>query len=375
MAYNVLKGAVEGSVDQHGDQEINGVKVFKNTVSASVFWDTDAQSPCATMKDVAINKVTGTTKGAVLTYTSDGEASANYNLTFDGATLKTKNLTAETIQGNASGISHVPTDRFDGTIAAHNLKLGNGLTNVRGNLQIKTSAGVVADKDGVSIALANNGALSMNNGKLTLDLTKTENVTRGGQSLSDNDLIMVSDISRGTVVHSTLNNLYEGYIKNKIQHASGQPNEIQIKNKQGFTSSPNFNYNPATDTLQVDGTTRTQDLKISGDVWCEGAVFQNIATVSSRIYEVQPSDYTLLCDTQKSPITVVLPPACNNKGRVITVKKANSDKYKINSYPVGIKVNEGNIDLRDEAAIKTNYSVRSLQSDGENWWVVGAKGT
>ena len=64
MAYNVLKGAVEGSVDQHGDQEINGVKVFKNTVSASVFWDTDAQSPCATMKDVAINKVTGTTKGA-----------------------------------------------------------------------------------------------------------------------------------------------------------------------------------------------------------------------------------------------------------------------------------------------------------------------
>ena len=29
MAYNVLKGAVEGSVDQHADQEIGGVKVFK----------------------------------------------------------------------------------------------------------------------------------------------------------------------------------------------------------------------------------------------------------------------------------------------------------------------------------------------------------
>ena len=59
MAYNVLKGNVEGSVDQHGDQEINGVKVFKNTVSASVFWDTDSQSPCATMKDVAIKKIKG----------------------------------------------------------------------------------------------------------------------------------------------------------------------------------------------------------------------------------------------------------------------------------------------------------------------------
>mgnify|MGYP001436284888 CR=1 FL=1 len=26
MAYNVLKGAVEGSVDQYGDQEISGIK-------------------------------------------------------------------------------------------------------------------------------------------------------------------------------------------------------------------------------------------------------------------------------------------------------------------------------------------------------------
>ena len=48
MAYNVLKGKVEGSVDQHADQEIEGVKVFKNTISASIFYDTDAQSPCAT---------------------------------------------------------------------------------------------------------------------------------------------------------------------------------------------------------------------------------------------------------------------------------------------------------------------------------------
>ena len=57
MAYNILKGVVEGSVDQYADQEIDGVKVFKNTISASVFYDTDAQSPCATMKDVAITRL------------------------------------------------------------------------------------------------------------------------------------------------------------------------------------------------------------------------------------------------------------------------------------------------------------------------------
>ena len=32
MAYNILKGTVDGSVDQHADQEIGGVKVFKNTI-------------------------------------------------------------------------------------------------------------------------------------------------------------------------------------------------------------------------------------------------------------------------------------------------------------------------------------------------------
>ena len=29
MAYNVLKGVIEGSVDQYADQEIDGIKIFK----------------------------------------------------------------------------------------------------------------------------------------------------------------------------------------------------------------------------------------------------------------------------------------------------------------------------------------------------------
>ena len=82
MAYNVLKGIVEGSVDQHADQEIEGIKVFKSTISASVFYDTDAQSPCATVKDVALTKINGATKNSILVYNGAGEATVNYNLTF-----------------------------------------------------------------------------------------------------------------------------------------------------------------------------------------------------------------------------------------------------------------------------------------------------
>ena len=32
-------------------------------------------------------------------------------------------------------------------------------------------------------------------------------------------------------------------------------------------------------------------------------------------------------------------------------------------------------ELGDEAVIKTNYASRSVQSDGENWWIISSKGT
>tara|TARA_R110000824_G_scaffold147030_3_gene316400 strand:+ start:4440 stop:5567 length:1128 start_codon:yes stop_codon:yes gene_type:complete len=374
MAYNVLKGTVEGSVDQHGNQEIDGVKIFKNTISASVFYDTDSKSPCATMKDVAVNKIVGATQGAILTFGKAGVANASFNLTFDGTTLKTKEVQAALIKGSGAGLTNVPSDQFVGTIGAHHIKLGNGLTNVRGNVQVKAHEGVAIDRNGISVVLARHGALSLQDNKVTIDISKTEDIARNGQNLSDSDLLVVTDTSHHQVAHTTLTNFYDGYIKNKIHHAAGKINEIQLKDKQGFVSSPHFSYDISTNTLKVDGNTHTENLKITGDIHCEGAMIQNIKTIASRIYEVQPMDYTLLCDAKECPVTVILPPACNHTGRVLIIKKTNSDKYKINSYPVLLKVNEGTIDLRDEMTLRTNYSVCSVQSDGENWWVISAKG-
>ena len=137
MAYNVLKGTVEGSVDQHGDQEIEGNKVFTNTISASVFYDTDAQSPCATLKDVAISEIIGTTKNGVLTLNGDNTARAHYNLTYDGNQLTTKHIHAESYSGSGRGLTDLPSNNFTGLISGEHLKLGPGLHVVRGNLQPK----------------------------------------------------------------------------------------------------------------------------------------------------------------------------------------------------------------------------------------------
>tara|TARA_R110000850_G_scaffold48063_2_gene119602 strand:+ start:766 stop:1893 length:1128 start_codon:yes stop_codon:yes gene_type:complete len=375
MAYNVLKGTVEGSVDQHADQEISGIKVFKNTISASVFYDTDAGSPCATIKDIAIKEVVGDSKNSILSLASKGKVNANYNLTFDGETLNAKNITADTFVGSAAGLTEIPTDKFKDKISADSLEHSHGLHSVRGALQVKTHAGISTNEDGLAISLTRTGGLGIKDNHLIIDPAKSESITTAGQNLSDNDLLLVSDTSRSSVVHTTLSNLYEGYIKNKVSHATGAVNDIQLKGKSGFNSTSKFSYDTDKDILNIDGRITASTLQIEGELHCNGAVINNIKTIKSRIYEVQPSDYTLLCDTMEAPVTVLLPPACNHIGRILYIKKACTNKYKLNSYPVVLKVKEGTIDLTEQMMIRTNYALRAVQSDGNSWWVIGAKGT
>ena len=64
-----------------------------------------------------------------------------------------------------------------------------------------------------------------------------------------------------------------------------------------------------------------------------------------------------------------------NSGRVLIIKKTNTDKYKLNSNQIEVTSEEGTIDINDTITIKMNYSSRTLQSDGENWWIIGTKGS
>lgn len=375
MAYNVLKGVVEGSVDQYGDQEIEGVKVFKSTISASVFYDTDSQSPCATMKDVAITKIKGTVPGAVLLRSSDTTAVADYNLVFNGQELSTTAVRAKKFIGSAEDLTNLPANRFSGKIAADYVQYGPGLSNIRGLLQLKACDGIKVSEEGVAVSIGIDSALSIKSNKLVVDPAKTSPINAQGQNLSDHDVLLVSDISRGSVNNTTLSNLYDNYIKNKISHASGLRNEIQIKGPTGLASSPSFSYDVDKSILRVDGKINTENINVEGSFSCAGAVSKNINRIRNKIYEVADNDYTILCDAEKNPITVILPPACNHRGRILNIKKTNTDKYNLRSYPVKLKVSDGTIDFKDELIIKINYSSRTLQSDGTNWWIIGTKGT
>jgi len=375
MAYNVLKGLVEGSVDQHADQQIEGIKVFKSTISASVFYDTDAESPCATMKDVGITKVVGGRKNAILSYNGDSTATAHHNLVYDGETLDVRNLAASTLTGRASGVWDIPADKFTGDIAANFIKHGHGLKNVEGILQVDPGDGIKIEDGNVDINLNLRSGLSIKSNQLYVDPSKAQNITQGGQNLSDQDLLLVADVSRGSLRNTTLNNLYKNYIDVKIPKAAGSRNQIQVKGDNGFSASPNLTFDDAKSKLNIDGIVVADKITSEGALRCEGAVYKNIVRVCEESYAITETDYTVICDTVKSKVIINLPPACNNKGRVLIIKKANTNKYKINSHPIEVVAKESTIDIKDTMIIKMNYASRVLQSDGENWWSIGVSGT
>ena len=377
MAYNVLKGNVEGSVDQHGDQVIDGVKVFKNTVSASVFWDTDSQSPCATMKDVAIKKIKGNINNGLIICDKEHGARTHHNLKYnqDTETLSANTVAATTFVGSGIYLKDIPNDSFTGPIDANFLNHGVGLQNLRGNLQLKTNNGLIANEAGVGLSLSANSGISIKSNKISVDPTKLDSINREGQNLSDNDLLIVADVSRGNSTNTTLSNLYDSYIKAKVPHPVGNKGSLQFKGKKDFESCDNLSYDSETSTLNLDGTVDSRLIVSKSKMVCEGAVYHNITKVSEKTYEVNSADYTIICDAQKNHINVNLPPAQNNTGRIIVVKKADSGKIKLTANKVSVVCEDSKIDLNNRTEIKMNYSSRTFQSDGENWHIIGTKGT
>ena len=377
MAYNVLKGNVQGSVDQHADQEIDGVKVFKNTISASVFYDTDAQSPCATLKDVAIKKIKGNVNNGLIICDKEDGARTHHNLTYnsDTQTLETKNLKANTVMGSGIFLHDIPTDKFINKINANFLEHGPGLHNVRGTLQVKTSNGIGIEDEAISMQISNNCGLTFKDGSLSVDISKAEKINSAGQNISDNDLLLLTDVSSGKTVNTTMRNLFDAYISMNMHHPVGGISEVQLKGKNGFDSSGALTFNTKDLCLNLEGKIQGNIGSFKDKIVCNGSVYNKVRTVSDNSYDIQDDDYTILCDTSDTPVVVNLPPPVNNAGRILNFKKTNRNTYKLNGNEVTLTCKDGSIDIGNQEIIKMNYSSRTLQCDGQNWWIIGTKGS
>ena len=371
MAYNVLDGVVDYSTTQHTeivdaqtDQEIKGTKIIAGTLLTK-----DGRE----IVPPAITEIEGGSKNALITYQMNSKAKAEFNLTFDGKTLVTKDIRAQNFQGSGEKLTNLPTNQFDGVIPARFLEFGYGIKNVRNKLQVHPGPGITTDSEGVSVSLVSKGGLAFRNKRLVAEPKNCSSVGADGQNLSDDDLVMLHDTSRSEVRNTTLANLYSSYIHSKLPHSAGPINSLQLKAKNGFSASPNLTFEE--NVLNVDGKVTADALVVSGRTDFEGVVTRNIKTVSSKSYDIESADYTVLCDTSNNKIKVTLPPACDNKGRIVIIKKINTDKFKLKADLLTIDVEEGEIDFRKSVEIKFTYSTVTIQSDGKKWWIIGRTGT
>lgn len=157
-----------------------------------------------------------------------------------------------------------------------------------------------------------------------------------------------------------------------------------MKGRKGFTSNDALTFDVNSSTLQVKGKTKSlcteasQELISNGKTEINGSLYKSIKTIADFDYEVQDNDSTILVDVTNNSSTVLLPSAKNNCGRVINIKGIISEeqKYRIrSSNTLTITTNGELIDFTKEIVLKSNYSSRTLHSDGNKWWIINANGS
>ena len=83
-------------------------------------------------------------------------------------------------------------------------------------------------------------------------------------------------------------------------------------------------------------------------------------------YTATNRDALILCDATSAAFTVTLYSAVGNKGRKIAVKKTDSSANAITVDGNGSETIDGSTTV----SLSSQYAVKHLQSDGENWWVI-----
>ena len=381
MAYNVVKGKIGGVVAQEGDQEIEGIKVFKDVLSASIFYDTDAQSPCATENKVAFDEMTFGVPTGIVVYQEDKKVKTHSNLTFDGITLRVDEGAFKKVSGRGTGLRDIPADKLVGKISTDAINFGAGLESHQGKLQVSGKNGIKVQDHGIAVDVLSDGGLDFKNQKLTVNPRNTLNVATNGQNVSDGDLLLMYDLTRGEVRHTTFKNLYDASIAPKVPLPGGVRHSIQYKGAKECKGSPNLVFDPGNDVLAVKGTVKALDaqisekLEINGALEINGSLYKDIKVVKDKTYHFQPMDSTVLFDTTEHLIKAILPIPKDNRGRIITIKTFAEQKYKLSSYPLTITTESGLIDFSKEIRIKNNYSIRTFHCDGSNWWIVNRSGT
>ena len=196
-----------------------------------------------------------------------------------------------------------------------------------------------------------------------LDLDSLQDANKQGQTLADLDLIVVYDTSHNILRKTTLASLHNGYLNSKTVQPAGTTNQLQIKSTTGVTASPNLTFKNSNNTLEVNGTITATNVAVSSTLTAP------ITTITEGAYSITEHDYTVLVDTADNNIVVTLPNPMTCSGRILNLKKIATTNN------LTLLCDSGTIDGIGSRVIKNNNSTRTLQSDGNNWWITSKSGT
>jgi hypothetical protein len=354
MAYNVTNDEVkktqddlsEKMLDKHSDQDVSGIKIFTDGVVAQSF----ALADGTPLKPAAVESITNNKQGALLISNGDNTVTAAANLSHEKGILLGGHAIFTTIEASAKKLRDIPSAQLQGKLPLELVDFHAG------------------------------GALGAENNELTIDFENVSFINMLGQTLSDDDTMIVYDTSHSSLRKATLKNFYNTYINSKIHHPGGGKNSLQFKKGAGFGGSASLTFDDTKKTLGVQGdiqtfsVTTSKDATVNGTLVCNGAITQAITTVTND-YTVQDGDYTILADTTHNKVCLTLPNAASHAGRVLNIKMIHSSKYSLKTGPLTIDCVDGQLDYFDDIVLKMARSSRTLQSDGTNWWVINGRGS
>ena len=262
MAYNILKGTVEftgdngsleNTVDLATDQSISGGKTFNQrlTASAITMGGTVLSHPSIT----AVNNSAAYRVALFDASSPNNTLSGNADLSFRyGA------LTSSVFTGSGVGLTNLQAQEVINKLSASQINIGSGLKADSYNVAVSASHAIAVGATGVSVRISPEGgmAISESNG-IAVDPTNALDITTGGQSLSDVDVFIAHDQSRGKIVKADALDIYN-YINGKLSspaittYADSGNGRVVIgtANPNNVAGAANLTF--TSNTLTVNGT-------------------------------------------------------------------------------------------------------------------------
>jgi hypothetical protein len=176
----------------------------------------------------------------------------------------------------------------------------------------------------------------------------------------------------GNVPATQLNNVHDKYtdseavaaINNDGDHGSTAQHDYFSGDYLDLVNKPSIAYSTA---IPADNFTSGEVSNLRSNQLANGVdPFKPSIKELSNSYTILESDYTLVCDAAVNDVTVTLPDATVNTGRIYHIKRMDNSSYTVTIDTTNSQTIDGET-MRD---INIQYETITVQSTGNEWVII-----